>query len=179
MKRLLFVLVAVAVLSMVVAAQAADHKYIGAAACKMCHKAQFDVWAGTAHAKAMETLKGEAAAKAATAKGLKVPASEAPECLKCHQTAFGADAALLDAKFDKAQGVQCESCHGAGGDYKAIATMKDKAKAVAAGLTVYSVADGSAEKFCVKCHNSESPTFKEFKFAESWDKIKHPKPAAK
>lgn len=179
MKRLLFVLAIVAVLSMAVAAQAVDHKFIGAGACKMCHKSQFDVWTATPHAKAMETLKGEAATKAATAKGLKVPASEAPECLKCHQTAFGADAALLDAKFDKNLGVQCESCHGAGGDFKAIATMKDHAKAIAAGLNPIAVADGTAEKFCVKCHNSESPTFKGFKFAEYWDKIKHPKPAAK
>lgn len=178
MKNILLVFGVIAVLVLcTVAAQAVDHKYIGAGACKMCHKSQFDVWAASPHAKAMETLKSEAAAKAATAKGVKVPASEAPECLKCHETGFGADAALLDAKFDKNMGVQCESCHGAGGDFKAIGSMKDHAKAVEAGLNPLSVADGSAEKHCVKCHNSESPSFKGFKFAEYWDKIKHPKPA--
>ncbi len=159
---------------------AADqHKFVGVATCKMCHKAQFDVWVTTKHSKAMETLKSEAAAKFAKDKGLTKPAAESDECLKCHETGHGTDAALLDPKFDKSQGVQCEACHGAGGDYKAMATMKDKAKAVAAGLNPIAVADGSAEKLCVKCHNAESPTFKGFKFQEYWDKIKHPKPAAK
>jgi hypothetical protein len=32
------------------------------------------------------------------------------------------------------------------------------------------------EKTCVKCHNSESPTFKEFNFAEASKKIAHPTP---
>ncbi len=157
--KLFLVLVITLVFS--AAAFAADHKYVGVAACKMCHKAQYDVWAGTPHAKAMQAAK----------------VADDPKCLKCHQTAFGVDAALLDPKFDKSLGVQCEACHGAGGDYKAMATMKDKAKAAAAGLNTISVADGSAEKFCVKCHNSESPTFKGFKFEEAWAKIKHPKPA--
>lgn len=179
MKKILFVFVAVALLALALGAQAADHKYVGVATCKMCHKAQFDVWTTTLHSKAMETLKTEAATKIGTAKGLKVPASEAPECVKCHMTGAGAAAALLDAKFDKNLGVQCESCHGAGGDYKAIVTMKDHAKSVAAGLNQLSVADGTAEKMCVKCHNSESPTFKGFNFKESWEKIKHTKPAAK
>jgi hypothetical protein len=178
MKKTSMLFVAIVFL-VAIAAQAADHKFIGVAACKMCHKAQFDVWATTQHAKAMETLKSEAATKAAAAKGIKGSAAEAAECVKCHQTAAGVDAAMLDAKFDKNMGVQCESCHGAGGDYKAMAVMKDHAKAVAAGMNAISVADGSAEKWCVKCHNSESPTFKGFNFKESWEKIKHPKPAAK
>jgi excinuclease UvrABC ATPase subunit len=150
----------------------------------MCHKgaakgSQFETWEASKHAKAMEILKSEAATKIATQKGLKVAASEAAECAKCHSTGHGADASLFDAKFDKNMGVQCEACHGAGNDYKAMAVMKDRAKSIAAGMNPIAVADGTAEKHCVKCHNSESPTFKGFNFKESWEKIKHPKPAAK
>jgi nitrate/TMAO reductase-like tetraheme cytochrome c subunit len=52
--------------------------------------------------------------------------------------------------------------------------MKSHEESIKAGLTVYT----ETEKFCVTCHNSESPTFKEFKFDEFWAKIKHivPKP---
>lgn len=160
----------------------ADHMFVGANTCKMCHTGaakgdQYGIWAASPHAKAFETLKTPEAEKAAKEKGLKVPASEAPECLKCHVTGFGADAAMFDAKFDKTQGVQCEACHGPGSDYKKIDVMKDHAKAVEAGLNPMQVADGTAEKTCVKCHNQESPFFKGFKFDEYFEKIKHPRPA--
>ena len=51
--------------------------------------------------------------------------------------------------------------------------MKDKKLAVENGLILHE--DG--EKFCVSCHNPESPTYKKFNYAESWEKIKHPVPA--
>jgi cytochrome c peroxidase len=72
-------------------------------------------------------------------------------------------------------GVQCENCHGAGSGYKTMAIMKDHAKAVAAGMTDFKD-DAAKEKLCVTCHNDKSPTHKEFKFKEMWDKIKHPRP---
>jgi Cytochrome c554 and c-prime len=155
----------------------ADHKYVGVATCKMCHKAQFEVWGTTLHSKAMETLKSPEAQKIAQQKGLKTSAAESPQCTKCHETAADAPPAMLDAKFDKTMGVQCETCHGAGSDYKSMTVMKDHAKAVEAGMAPIKVADGSAEKQCVQCHNSESPTFKDFKFQSFWEKIKHPKKA--
>ena len=100
-------------------------------------------------------------------------ASEAPECLECHVTGYKADKALT-AALKVEDGVQCEACHGPGSDYKSIPVMKDKAKAEAAGL-VLSVDD---PKLCTQCHNSKSPTFKEFNYKASWDKIKHPIPIA-
>jgi len=163
---------------------AVDHKFVGVGTCKMCHKGaakggQFEIWEKTKHAGAFESLKSEAALKVAKDRGLKTPPSETAECLKCHVTAVDAAAGLVDAKFDRTQGVQCESCHGAGGDYKAIATMKDEAKAIENGLAKISVKDGSAEAQCKKCHNSESPFFKGFNMSEMWAKIQHPLPAAK
>lgn len=155
-----------------VAAQA-GHAYAGVKACGMCHKTekqglQLSIWEGSKHAKAYTTLTTPAANEIAKAKGITTPAAEAPACLKCH-------AITGDAKALATDGVQCESCHGAGADYKSLTVMKNKAGAVAAGLTAF--ADKAAvEAKCKTCHNSESPTNKAFNFAEAWEKIKHPVP---
>jgi len=144
----------------------AQNKYVGVKLCKACHQTekqgkQYDIWQKSAHAKAFETLKSTAAEK------IKKGAAESPECLECH-------ALTADAKFTP-DGVQCESCHGAGSAYKNMAIMKDQKKAIAAGLNDL-FAKGAAEKMCVTCHNKKSPTYKEFKFEEMWAKIKHPTP---
>jgi hypothetical protein len=144
----------------------AQNKYVGVKMCKACHQTdkqgkQFDIWQKSQHAKAFETLKSAAAEK------IKKGAAEAKECLECH--AITADAKLTP------DGVQCESCHGAGSSYKNMAVMKDKAKAVAAGMVDFK--DKAAiEKACKGCHNEKSPTHKPFKFEEMWAKIKHTVP---
>ncbi len=150
------------------------HQYIGVKKCSMCHKSaskgnQYGQWLGTRHAKAYEAL-GSAAAKEAAAKsGVTGNPQEAPECLKCHVTGYGADASQLGKGYKKEDGVQCEACHGAGGDYWKMSTMKDKAAAVAGGLVIPS------KEVCVKCHNEESPNFKGFNFDEYKAKIAHPR----
>jgi hypothetical protein len=48
--------------------------------------------------------------------------------------------------------------------------MKDRAKAVAAGLVI------PDEGTCLTCHNDKSPTFKGFDFASAMAKIAHPNP---
>lgn len=158
-------------------AYSADHKFVGTKKCSMCHKSeakgnQHGKWLSSAHAKAYEKL-GTAEAKEAGAKvGVTDPQKDA-KCLKCHVTAYGVDAALLGEGFVKEEGVQCEACHGAGADYMGMSVMKDKAKAVEAGLSA------SAKEACVKCHNQESPTFKGFEIEEYYKKIAHPNPSAK
>jgi cytochrome c5 len=148
----------------------AQNKYVGEKMCGMCHKgekkgAQLEIWQKSKHAEAYKTLTGAKAAEIAKAKGLKKAANESPECLGCH-------AITADPKFI-VDGVQCESCHGAGSAYKSV--MKDKAKAIAAGLTDFK--DNAAiEKVCKTCHNEKSPTHKAFKLDEMWAKIKHPIP---
>lgn len=156
--------------------KAAAHKYIGASKCGMCHKAeakgnQFGKWMASAHSKAFETLAGEKALAIAKEKKLAKAPNESPECLKCHVTGYGKAAELFDVSYKKEEGVTCEACHGPGSDYKAMATMKDKAAAMAAGLIM------PDEKTCTGCHNSESPTFKAFDFKTEVAKIAHPNPA--
>jgi hypothetical protein len=166
------------VLTMLVAGQAmSENKYVGVKTCAPCHKAekggnQFGVWQKSKHAEAFTSLKSPEAEKVAKAKGLKTAAAESPECLQCH-TITG-DAAKFDKTFDAKDGVQCEACHGAGSGYKTMATMKDKAKAIAAGLVEFKD-EAAIEAKCKTCHNDKSPTFKGFNFKESWPKIKHAK----
>lgn len=129
MKRAIFLAVlAVAVIAFGAAVITAEPTYIGAGKCKPCHKTEYDSWvANGTHAKSMEK------AKAST--NPKWDAS----CLGCHAT----------NKAETAIGVECESCHGPGSEYKAIAVMKDRAKAVAAGLIV------PDQKLCDTCHDGK------------------------
>jgi len=120
-------------------------------------------------------LQSDEANKIAKDKGFTTPAAETPECLKCHVTAYGVDASLLGTKYKKEDGVQCESCHGAGADYKTLSVMKDKEKAIANGLVIPT----DLKTFCATCHNSQSPTYKEgWDAVASFDKIKHDIPKA-
>ena len=154
------------------------YKYVGAKMCAMCHRTeksgnQFGVWQKSKHCEASKVLAGPKAAEIMKAKGLTKPASESPECLGCHQTTV--DTKMAETSFDPKDGTQCETCHGPGSAYKSMAVMKDKAKAIAAGMTEYRD-DAAIESKCKTCHNAKSPTYKEFKFKEMWAKIVHPVP---
>ena len=155
----------------------AQNKYVGTKTCIMCHKgaakgAMDEIWMKSKHANAYTVLTEAKALEIAKAKGIANPA-ESKECNECHTLGKTVDASLFDAKFDIKQGVQCETCHGAGSAYKSSTVMKNKEEAIKNGLNAF---DGGVEKFCRGCHNEKSPTFKEFKFAEMFDKIKHKKP---
>ena len=150
-----------------------DHQYVGASGCKGCHSSdkmggtQYTIWADSKHAKAYEVLGTDAAKEVAAKAGVEGNPQEADACLKCHVTAWGVKAELKGTNWKTEDGVECESCHGAGKDYMTMATMKDMAAAMAAGLLM------PDEETCLKCHNEESPTFKEFKYDERLKAIKH------
>ena len=125
MKRTLLVIaVLVGLAGLLVHSADGAPTYIGADKCKMCHKLQHTSWLETKHAKATEVAKASTQWKFEAA------------CLGCHAT--NKDEALA--------GVQCEACHGAGSDYKSIQVMKDRAKAVAAGLVL------PTQDTCNGCH---------------------------
>jgi hypothetical protein len=160
----------------------ADAKYVGASKCKTCHKKelignQYGAWEDSAHAKAFELLKGDKAKEVAAAKGISGAPHEAAECLECHATAQGLSASQVAAKPLKvADGVQCESCHGPGSDYKKKKTMADHAASVAAGMWE----PDKKEAICTACHNDKSPTWdaaKGFDFEARKKDIAHPIPA--
>ena len=149
--------------------------YIGVEKCIMCHKSEKSgnqalVWKQSRHAEAYNTLLTPRADSIAKSRGFATPAKDAAECLACHT--------MASTKVeDQKMGVQCEACHGPGSAYKSLSVMKNKAQAIAAGLTKYE--DKAAiEKQCRSCHNEKSPSFKGFNFDERWAQIKHATPAA-
>jgi hypothetical protein len=154
-----------------------EAKYVGVNTCVgACHKtesqgSQLSIWQNSKHSQAYKVLQSERADSIAAAGGSSVPAVETQACLKCH-TITDADAGKIEETFDITQGVQCESCHGAGSEYKALSIMKDQQKSIEAGLIVHT----EKAAFCTGCHNSESPTFIGFDYDTMWDQIKHPKP---
>ena len=146
--------------------------YVGVEKCGMCHKTekqgkQLSIWQGSKHAEAYKTLQTEKADKIAKEKGFTTKAVETKECLGCHATGYDADASLKGPKFKVEDGVQCETCHGAGSEYMKV--MKNKEEAMAKGLIV----PKDKEKFCTGCHNSKSPTFTGFDVDKYWAKISH------
>jgi hypothetical protein len=159
MKKIILVSVMIFVFSL--AMMAVVPTYIGAKNCKMCHFGPshggvYEKWEASKHVgafKALNAAKGE---------------DKNPVCLDCHTTGFkkggyevgAANAALFE-------GVQCESCHGAGSEYKKMSVMKDKAQSLAAGMVL------PKEAQCKACHNEKSPNYKGFNFAEAYKKIDH------
>ncbi|MCB2219972.1 MAG: cytochrome c family protein [Bacteroidetes bacterium] len=152
-------------------ATAQDFEYIGATKCKMCHNKpatgqQYKIWSEGPHANALKSLTSEKAMAIAKEKGIADPSKDA-SCLKCHSTYARIDQSLnISLKED--EGISCETCHGPGSKYKSNTIMKDQAKSIENGLIV------PDEKLCKECHNEESPTYKEFNYAEAVKKIAHP-----
>ncbi|MCF8239958.1 MAG: cytochrome c family protein [Melioribacteraceae bacterium] len=155
---------------------AQEYNYVGSKTCGMCHKkdkdgAQLKVWEESMHSKAYEVLKTEEANKIAAEKGFG-KAVEAKECLQCHAVGYDLDASRLDKKFKIEDGVQCETCHGPGSEYKSMKVMKSQEESVNKGLKIFKN-DDEIKALCVTCHNDKSPTFKGFDFAKMYAKIKH------
>lgn len=186
MKRIVFILalafafmVAVSITFAQTAGSDSSHKYIGVGKCKMCHStdkigAQFKIWQSSKHAQTFADLASDTAKAVAKARGIDDP-QKAPQCLKCHETAYGQQASMFEATFNPQDGVQCEACHGAGSDYWKMQTMKDihdkKIDPAQVGLVVPN------QEVCVKCHNEESPFYHGFDFSDYSAKIAHPIPA--
>jgi hypothetical protein len=124
-------------------------EFIGATKCKMCHNLAktgkfFDDWMNNKHAKAFDLLKGDE--------------QKDPKCQKCHTTGFGEPGGFQ--KFDdeasmKMVNVQCEMCHGPGGLHSK--SKKDN---------VIPHAWEPVKETCEKCHNPESPTWKEDRYTD-------------
>lgn len=163
------------------AAQAADapgHLYVGNKKCKTCHNsekggAQYKIWAESKHAKAFETLATPKALEIAKEKGIADP-QKADECLSCHVTGHGEPAEKFKPTFVAAEGVGCESCHGAGSDYLKKSVMqgiRDKSmKAEDHGLLAVT------QETCDKCHNEKGTGGKKIDMKVAGEKIKHPIP---
>ena len=157
------------------ALSAQDYEYIGANKCKLCHNKpatgeQYAKWKESKHSQAMKALSSPEAMAYAKEHGIADPAKEA-KCLKCHSTAARIDA-KLNAGVTVDEGVSCESCHGPGSKYKSATIMKDREKAMAAGLIL------PTKEVCLQCHNKENPFYKPFDYDAAVKKIAHPVPSS-
>lgn len=143
------------------------------------------------HAKAFQTLGGEKAKKKAAELGVAGNPQQAEACLVCHTTGFGEDNSRFGKKFKISDGVQCETCHGAGSLYKKKKIMKKIFKERgpdSKGESPTAKETGSqrpTEKTCTQCHAKEitwkgktfkNPSYEPFEFKERAEKIKHPVP---
>ncbi len=158
--------------------QTNQFKYVGVTKCvSSCHKSerqgkQLEIWKNSKHSIAWKTLETDAAKIIAADKGYKEMPTEIPECIRCHLIGRDFTPEDLSATFEIQEGVQCESCHGAGSGYMKMSIMKDVNKSIENGLIIYK----EINKLCINCHNENSPIKKDFDFESSWDKIKHYKP---
>lgn len=156
-------------------------KYIGAEACGKCHKSekqgkQYETWKESLHANAYKILLTDEAKKIAAEKGFDKSPNELVDCLVCHASGYDVTEERIDKGFNIEDGVQCETCHGAGSEYKSIKIMKDRKLAIQNGLLdIY----GKTEEHCTGCHNPNSPTFSGFEFETMWKKIEHNLPVKK
>ncbi len=155
---------------------ASDAQYIGVAQCVICHRTdaqgkQEAIWRESLHARAFQTLKTEESVKIAQEMGIEKAPHEAAECLVCHATGWDLPAERMGNRFNIEDGVQCETCHGAGSEYRAI-HARDPEAGKERGLIV---ARGDADA-CIVCHNENSPTYKGFDFERDMARIAHPVP---
>lgn len=162
------------------------HEYVGAKKCKSCHEKdaigdQYEIWEKSKHASAMATLSTEKAKQWGKERGIADP-STAKECVACHQTAYDAPQDKRSMKFEPELSVQCESCHGAGADYRKKKIMMGRDQAIKHGL------EPKPESTCIACHNDKSPAWNPerytvngkktgFDYTQAMKKIAHPVPA--
>ena len=163
-------------------------KLISVKKCAMCHKKedkgnQYGKWQSLAHAKAYEMLAGEEAKAVAAKLGIDNPQTSG-KCLKCHSTAYFFTETRQTEAILPDTGVSCQSCHGAGADYKKKSIMESREASIAGGM-VYP----AKEKSCTLCHNDTGPTWNPeryttaegektgFDVKQAYEKIKHERPA--
>jgi 2',3'-cyclic-nucleotide 2'-phosphodiesterase (5'-nucleotidase family) len=119
--------------------------YVSSAACAQCHTAQYIHWSNSAHARATDPL---------PPRQFEFEAS----CLSCHATGQQKTDAASAAEMAKLQNVQCEQCHGPGGDHVA-----------RPGKGYGRVTNIQAA--CSACHTPD--TSPDFDARAAWEKIKH------
>jgi peroxiredoxin len=129
--------------------------YVGSEACRSCHASEHQQWSGSAHARALERLRGE-------------QKHEQADCQKCHTTGFG-EKTGWPAGAGALAGVGCESCHGPGGRH------------VAAGAerrgTILRLADKCDScvimQICGSCHDDANDPGFEFELEQKLEVIRH------
>ncbi len=146
-------------------------RYVGVQVCAGCHKGpmmgyQFSRWRLGKHARAYAALGTPAAREIAQKTGVKDDPQQDGACLTCHATGGGAAGGVFLESFSMADGVGCESCHGAGSEYAVEAIMRDKRAASTAGLKAVT------RDTCLSCHRDAHG--RPFDYEAAVERIAHP-----
>jgi len=120
--------------------------YAGESTCAQCHGNVHSTVMTTAHAQAFKTLQG-------------IHQDTNPSCLPCHTVGYGLPTGFTDALHTpQLEGVQCENCHGPGGNHAA--NPGDQTVIPRVEL---------AAQVCGGCHNARFPP----PFFEDWSASPH------
>ncbi|MDW8479749.1 MAG: multiheme c-type cytochrome [Xanthomonadales bacterium] len=139
------------------------HEGVASCASSVCHGAASPATAGRVrqdevavwqdrdpHAGAYRTLLGEESRAIAAKLGLP-NAHEAPECLACHADFVPAE--KRGERFQLADGVGCEACHGGAGRWLSSHARPDVPHAENLALGMYPTSDPAARaELCLSCH---------------------------
>ncbi len=144
---------------------------LGARNCKSCHQGrrmgyQFSRWRGGPHASAYAVLATDRGREIADERGISADPQLSEVCLSCHTTGAGLADGHFAPGFDRSDGVQCESCHGAGSEYSSPDAMGDADAAHGPGLATIS------EELCLACHGDAHGA--PFDYPAALEEIAHP-----
>lgn len=121
-------------------------RYVGKAACVGCHEAEHAQWQRTKHASAYKTL-------------LDRHRHFQPKCVSCHVVGYGTPTGYrLGMPEQTLANVQCEVCHGPGGEHVDAPSHETIRRDV-------------PEAVCIECHNAEHSDH--FVYADRLPKVKH------
>lgn len=147
--------------------------YVGHAVCGECHTKAFEVFEGTPHVHATESI-------AKPTQRSEIPRHFDPECLSCHVTGWNPqgvypyETGYLDLeKSVHLHGNGCENCHGPGSQHVAaengdIKVSEEQMQALRASMRLDLA---KAEDLCRECHDTDNSP--DFAFAEYWEQVKH------
>ncbi len=121
-------------------------RYVGAAECRDCHREEYTQWKTTKHATAYKTL-------------LDAHRHYQPRCVSCHVVGYGTRYGYrIGASEEPLGNVQCEACHGPGGEHVRAPELSNIVRLV-------------PEKVCLECHNPEHSD--RFVYGEQLPKVRH------
>lgn len=151
--------------------------FVGTESCAECHSTAFEVWKGTPHAHATQSLvhPGERS---------DIQRHFDPECLSCHVTGWNAkkyypyESGYLSLEKTPLMAENgCENCHGPGSRH--VAAENGDIEADQALLTSLReemrLPLAQAQDKCLECHDLDnSPNFhRDGAFEEFWEQVKH------
>lgn len=128
--------------------------------CAKCHEDQYKSWLKTRHAKAMISLEAGKEVGAKKKAAFKIEPDKDyttdPKCVKCHVTALDKGGYQIgNRRAERAfNGVGCETCHGAGGDYQPIKDSYPKDDFPRDAVIKAGMKYGEMET-CTGCHNTD------------------------